>query len=172
MMLSVEDTELKDRIQGSIDAVRRAAEGLRDAVDDLRLEGEGDRPLPELLGSLLEEARAMNPGCEVRFEAENGLPSQLPGEARVQLSRVVREALTNVRRHSGAEHVWVSLRTEGDDLIAEVSDDGRGFGAEVRTGGGTRSMRERAAVLGGRLKVESEPGRGTTVRLRVPKTKA
>lgn len=114
----------------------------------------------------------MNPGCEVRLEAQNGLPSQLPGEARVQLSRVVREALTNVRRHSGAEHVSVSLRTEGDDLIAEVSDDGRGFGAEVRTGGGTRSMRERAAALGGRLKVESEPGRGTTVRLRVPKTKA
>jgi PAS domain S-box-containing protein len=172
MMLSVEDPELKGRLQGSIDAVRRAAEGLRDAVEDLRLEGDENRPLPELLGSLLEEARAMNPGCEVRLEAQNGLPSQLPGEARVQLSRVVREALTNVRRHSGAEHVSVSLRTEGDDLIAEVSDDGRGFGAEVRTGGGTRSMRERAAALGGRLKVESEPGRGTTVRLRVPKSKA
>jgi PAS domain S-box-containing protein len=172
MMLSVEDPELKGRLQGSIDAVRRAAEGLRDAVDDLRLEGDEDRPLPELLSLLLEEARTMNPGCEIRLEAQNGLPSQLPGEARVQISRVVREALTNVRRHSGAENVSVSLRTEGDELIAEVSDDGRGFGAEVRTGGGTRSMRERAAALGGRLKVESEPGRGTTVRLRVPKTKA
>jgi PAS domain S-box-containing protein len=172
MMLSVEDPELKGRLQGSIDAVRRAAEGLRDAVDDLRLEGDEDRPLPELLSLLLEEARTMNPGCEIRLEAQNGLPSQLPGEARVQISRVVREALTNVRRHSGAENVSVSLRTERDELIAEVSDDGRGFGAEVRTGGGTRSMRERAAALGGRLKVESEPGRGTTVRLRVPKTKA
>ena len=172
MMLSVEDPELKGRLQGSIDAVRRAAEGLRDAVDDLRLEGDEDRPLPELLSLLLEEARTMNPGCEIRLEAQNGRPSQLPGEARVQISRVVREALTNVRRHSGAENVSVSLRTEGDELIAEVSDDGRGFGAEVRTGGGTRSMRERAAALGGRLKVESEPGRGTTVRLRVPKTKA
>ena len=172
MMLSVEDPELKGRLQGSIDAVRRAAEGLRDAVDDLRLEGDEDRPLPELLSLLLEEARTMNPGCEIRLEAQNGLPSQLPGEARVQISRVVREALTNVRRHSGAENVSVSLRTEGDELIAEVSDDGRGFGAEVRTGGGTRSMRERAVALGGRLKVESEPGRGTTVRLRVPKTKA
>ena len=172
MMLSVEDPELKVRLQGSIDAVRRAAEGLRDAVDDLRLESEGYRSLPELLGSLLEEARTMNPGCEIRLEAQDGFLSQLPAEARVQLSRVVREALTNVRRHSGAEHAAVSLRKEGDDLITEVSDDGRGFGAEVRSGGGTRSMRERAAALRGRLEVESEPGRGTTVRMRVPMTKA
>jgi signal transduction histidine kinase len=81
---------------------------------------------------------------------------------------VVREALTNIRRHSGAEHAAVALRTEGEDLIAEVSDDGRGFGAKVRAGGGSRSMRERAAALGGRLEVESQPGLGTTVRLRVP----
>jgi PAS domain S-box-containing protein len=168
MMLSVDDPELKGRLQGSIDAVRHAGEGLRDAVDDLRLEGEGDRPLPELLESLVEEARAMNPGCELHLEDQDGSPTQLPGEARVQLLRVVREALTNIRRHSGAEHAAVALRTEGEDLIAEVSDDGRGFGAKVRAGGGSRSMRERAAALGGRLEVESEPGLGTTVRLRVP----
>ena len=124
MMLSVEGTELKGRLQGSIDAARSAAEGLREAINDLRLQGDEDRPLAELLGSLVEEARTMNPDCEVRFEVQDGLPSEFPGEYRVELLRVVREALTNVRRHSDAEKASVLLGTEGDDLIVEISDDG------------------------------------------------
>jgi signal transduction histidine kinase len=62
----------------------------------------------------------------------------------------------------------VSLRTEVGDLIAEVSDDGRGYEQTENAGGGSRSMRERAAALGGVLEVESERGHGTTVRLRIP----
>jgi two-component system sensor histidine kinase UhpB len=80
----------------------------------------------------------------------------------------LREALTNARRHSGAKNVSVRLIREGDDLVADVTDDGRGFGPGAEPGGGTRSMRERAAALRGELTVESEPGRGTTVRLRAP----
>jgi two-component system sensor histidine kinase UhpB len=168
MMLSVEGPELKDRLQGSIDAVRSAAEGLRDAIDDLRLESDEDRPLPELLGALIEEARMMNPSCEVHLEVQDGFPSEFPGGNWAELLRVVREALTNVRRHSDAQKASVSLRAEGDDLIAEISDDGRGYEQTTSAGGGSRSMRERAAALGGVLEVESERGSGTTVRLRVP----
>jgi len=168
MMLSVEGTELVSRLQGSIDAVRSAAEGLRDAVNDLRLEGDENKSLPELLGSLVDEARTMNPGCEVHFEVQDGFRLEFPGEDRVELLRVVREALTNVRRHSDAEKASVSLRTEGDDLIAEVSDDGGGYEQTTKAGGGSRSMRERAAALGGVLEIESVRGGGTTVRLRVP----
>ena len=86
----------------------------------------------------------------------------------MQLWRVLQEALTNVRRHSRARKVSVVLKTEGEDMIAEVSDDGRGFGPEAEPGGGSKSMRERAAAVGGDLQIESEPGRGTTVRLRAP----
>jgi signal transduction histidine kinase len=82
--------------------------------------------------------------------------------------RVVQEALTNARRHSGAERVSVALRRDGGDLVAEISDDGRGFDPQSSSGVGLSSMRERAAALGGRLEVESEPGHGTAVRLRVP----
>jgi signal transduction histidine kinase len=78
MMLSGKGTELKGRLQGSIDAFRSAAEGLRDAINDLRLEGNEDRSLPELLGSLVEEARTMNPGCEIHFELQDGFPSEFP----------------------------------------------------------------------------------------------
>jgi signal transduction histidine kinase len=82
--------------------------------------------------------------------------------------RVVQEALTNARRHSGAKNVRVSLRAEGDDLVAEVADDGRGYGPGDTPGIGLVSMRERAAVLGGELEVGSKAGEGTIVRLRIP----
>jgi signal transduction histidine kinase len=57
---------------------------------------------------------------------------------------------------------------EGRDLVAEVSDDGRGFGPETTPGVGLSSMRERAGIVGGTLVIESEAGRGTTVSLRAP----
>ena len=169
MMLEVEGTKLEEQLQGAVDAIRRAAEGLRYAVYDLRLaEEEADRPFPELVESLVGRSRAMDPQRDVRLKVEEGFPSKPLGKAGVELLRVIREALTNARRHSRAGRVSVFLGTEGDDLVAEVSDDGRGFGPGTEPGLGTRSMRERAATLGGELRIESEPGRGTTVRLRVP----
>jgi PAS domain S-box-containing protein len=168
MMLQAEGTKLERQLQGAIDAIRRAAQGLRGAVYDLRLEGEAGRPFPELVQSLVEEARIMMPESDIRLDVEDGFPSGSMGEAGVELSRVLREALTNARRHSQARRVSVVLRTEGEDLIAEVADDGRGFGPEAERGGGSKSMHERAAALGGGLQIESEPGGGTTVRLRAP----
>ncbi len=168
MMLEAEGTGLEGQLQGAIDAVRRAAQGLREAVYDLRLGDGEDLPFPKLVRSLVEEARLMDPGCDVRLEVQAGFPSGPSGDAGVELSRAIREALTNARRHSRARRVSVALRTEGEDLIAEVSDDGRGFGPEAEPGGGSKSMRERAAAVGGELHIESEPGRGTRVRLRAP----
>ena len=83
--------------------------------------------------------------------------------------RILQEALTNARRHSGAKSVLVSLRSEGNDLVAEVSDDGGGFRPHTTPGVGLRSMQERAVSLGGTLEVESEPGKGTRVWVRVPR---
>jgi signal transduction histidine kinase len=57
---------------------------------------------------------------------------------------------------------------DGDDLLAEVSDDGVGFGPETLPGVGLGSMRERAAIIGGDLEIESAKERGTKVRLRIP----
>ena len=168
MMLQAEGTKLEGRLQGTIDAVRRAAQGLREAVYDLRLEGEAGRPFPELVRSLVGEGRVMAPGCDIRLDVEDGFPSGPMGDAGVELSRVIREALNNARRHSRAGRVSVVLRTEGEELVAEVSDDGRGIGPEAVPGVGHSSMRERAAALGGELQIESEPGRGTMVRLRAP----
>lgn len=168
MMLENEGTKLEEQLQGVINAVRRAAQGLRDAVHDLRIEEELDRPFPELVESLVRRNRSMARGYEISLEVEADFPPYPLGETGTQLWRVLQEALTNVRRHSQARRVSVVLKTEGEDLIAEVSDDGRGFGPEIVSGVGQSSMRERAAAVGGELQIESEPGRGTRVRLRAP----
>lgn len=80
--------------------------------------------------------------------------------------RVIQEALTNARRHSGARKIVVSLKSEGTDLVVEVSDDGQGFGQGTAQGVGLSSMRERATAIGGELEIESESG--TRIRLMVP----
>jgi len=168
LMLEAEGTKLEGQLQGVIDAIRRAAQGLREAVYDLRIEEQLDRPFPELVESLVRRNRSMARGYEISLEVEEGFPTYPFGDTGAQLWRVLQEALTNARRHSRADKVSVVLKTEGGDLIAEVSDDGRGFGPESAPGVGRSSMRERAVVMGGELQIESEPGRGTRVRLWVP----
>jgi len=78
------------------------------------------------------------------------------------LYRVCQEALTNARRHAGADLVRVALRF-GDAATLEVADNGRGFAVEAATGNGLPGMRERLAALGGTVRIESAPGRGTCV---------
>jgi PAS domain S-box-containing protein len=169
--LNAQATGLEEELQEEVDAVRRAAVGLRAAVNDLRLAEDLDRPFPRLLESLVERNRAMARDYEIGLELQEGFPSTPLGEAGRELLRVIQEALTNARRHSGAKSVRVRLRTEGSDLVAEVSDDGRGFGSDTAPGVGFRSMRERAAALGGRLEIDSELGAGTRVRVRLPRSR-
>ncbi len=91
--------------------------------------------------------------------------------ARVQAAafRVAQEALHNALRHSGASEVAVTLSRTRHRVVLEVSDDGTGFDPGLVPGGlGLASMRERAAAVGGVLRVTSAPGSGTRVRLAVP----
>jgi PAS domain S-box-containing protein len=168
VMLEAEGTSLENQLQEAIDAVRRAARGLRYAVNDLRAEDEGDRPLPVLLEHLVERNSAMARGQALMLDVEEGFPSEPLGKAGVEVLRIVQEALTNARRHSGASNVHVQLRAEEDDLVVEVTDDGSGFAPGAVPGVGSRSMRERAMSIGGRVETESTVGQGTRVCLRIP----
>lgn len=144
--------------------------GWRDAVDDLRLkEAHDHRLLLELVEPLVQKNRALAKGSfEVNLAVEEGFPSTPLGKTATELLGILQEALTNVRRHSGAKNVSVTLKTQRSEVIAEVLDDGRGFGPETAPGVGLSSMHERAAVVGGKLKIESAAGQGTRVQLRVP----
>jgi signal transduction histidine kinase len=112
-----------------------------------------------------------------RFETELGLDDdlddvELTDSQRIALVRVVQSALANVARHSGARRANVTVRSDENGVHAEVADDGSGFDVEralVTNRVGLAGMRERVRLLGGRFEVASEPGRGTTVRLHLPR---
>jgi len=100
--------------------------------------------------------------------AEEGDFSDLDSDVQLVVYRVAQEALSNAARHSDAERVGVELRRAGEKVELRVTDDGRGFAFEESERGlGIAGMRERALLLGGDLTIESRPGSGTTVRLRV-----
>jgi two-component system sensor histidine kinase UhpB len=169
IMLEAEGTGLEEELQRAVDAVRRAAQGLRDAVNDLRLGEDQDQPFPELVESLVTKNRAMARASRIELEVEEGFPATPMGDAGTEVLRVIQEALTNARRHSGAQNVLLTLRVDDDELMAVISDDGRGFNPRVGEDGiGLWSMQERAAALDGTLDIESEPGEGTRVRFRAP----
>jgi signal transduction histidine kinase len=108
----------------------------------------------------------------VDFLADDAAGRLLP-LAGLQVFRLVQEALTNVRKHSGAISATVSLTAEGQDqLVVVIADDGRGFVPSEANGKtralGLTSMRERAEALGGSFDVDSEPGAGTRIVARIP----
>ena len=98
---------------------------------------------------------------------------RLSPDREVQLIRIIQEALTNVRKHAGARQASVSLEATGEGLEVAIADDGCGFDpARVQAVGrgsfGLQTMEERAAAVGGALRVESAPGKGTRVVVRFP----
>jgi len=86
------------------------------------------------------------------------------------LYRVVQESLTNIVKHANAKHISVSLARRESGVAAVIEDDGAGFDQRTVRGGGVGliGMRERLALLDGRLEIESRPGAGTTVVAEVP----
>jgi signal transduction histidine kinase len=94
------------------------------------------------------------------------------GKRGTQLLRIVGEALTNARRHSGATINKVEVWGSSQKVMIDVSDDGRGFDPTTLTGAtagsGIRGMRERADIAGAELTIGSEPGAGTVVRVELP----
>ncbi len=99
------------------------------------------------------------------------LPERLPpmtSEAELAVYRITQEALTNAARHASATRIVVAVQLTADDLLLQVTDDGRGLDDATGEDQGMRGMRERALLIGGRLRIDSPPSRGVRVALAVP----
>jgi signal transduction histidine kinase len=113
---------------------------------------------------------------ELDFHSTGLERQRLPVLVETAVYRIVQEALTNVLKHARARHVSLILQRTPDQMLAVLEDDGKGFESEgeivaASSGGGRLGMlgmRERAELVGGTLTVESTPGRGTAVFVRVP----
>jgi PAS domain S-box-containing protein len=161
--------EASDQLARLLPALQRVGEQLRGAIYDLRLDGEQHRPFAELLQALVEVHRGMAPDLRIDVRLEDGLPSGSLGALGTEILRIVGEALTNARRHAGADHVRVHVGGSRARLHVEVSDDGRGHDASlpVSRGSGIKGMRERAELLDAQLDLVSRPGGGSLVRVEV-----
>jgi hypothetical protein len=124
-------------------------EGLRGAIFELRLEQTVEGSLVESLENLVDLNRRMARGAyEIELVVGEGVPSGLPGGR--EIVRIVQEALTNVRRHSGARHARMELGVEGDALYAEVRTTGAAStqGSPGPAWGGTPCASGRKASAG------------------------
>jgi len=149
-------------VDETIQAVRRISSELRPGIlDDLGLVATIEWAGEEF------EART---GTKCRLD----LPREdiaIDPERATAIFRIFQETLTNVARHAEASEVKVRLAKEGGDLTLEVRDNGKGLAEERLSSGrslGILGMRERALLLGGELAIRGAPGKGTTVRVRIP----
>ena len=166
----VEEGEGALNLTAMIDSLRRASQGLREAVYELRAGEAVGRALSRAVEDLVSLERRRSPELEMDLAVQEGVPTKLPEEVCKGVLFMIREALANARRHSSARRVRVALGATEEEMWVEVSDDGVGFDPIQRTENvGISAMRERTALLSGRLEVFSEPAEGTTVRLRVPR---
>jgi signal transduction histidine kinase len=152
---------LRELVVATLQDVRRLAVELRPkALDDFGLV-----PALERLVETFTEAT----GISVEFESQLGA-ERLQPEVETTLYRIVQEALTNVAKHAGARRVSVLLVRRPEVVSALVEDDGLGFGSdeEAQGGIGLAGMRERLALLDGRLTIESGRGTGTSLVAEVP----
>jgi signal transduction histidine kinase len=155
------EAQLRELVVSALQDVRSLAVELRPStLDDFGLV-----PALERLGATLEDQSG------VRVAVEAGLQDRrLPPEVETALYRFVQEGLTNVVKHAEAGGVSVVIASRDGGVSAVVEDDGRGFAPDdVRPDAlGLVGMRERLALLGGTLAVESKPGRGTALIAYVP----
>ncbi|CAN5793225.1 hypothetical protein BH24CHL5_BH24CHL5_07380 [soil metagenome] len=140
----------------------------KQAVLTMRAGDERDLPLEELMSRTVDDF-ATRSGVRTDFSAAD-LPASLGSRIQVEMLRVLQEALTNVRKHADATVVRVSAEAAQGWIVVSVIDNGRGFRPDETSGDGlgVQGMKERARLMGGDLRVVSQPSGGTTVQLTVP----
>lgn len=166
---------------GSANAGGRAAELARQAMDELRLSVRGvtgvSSPLADLLADWRAESvgRLLASGIEPQWQAQShsadaGKVISVPASLRTQVTRILREAISNVIKHSQASRCRISLTEQDGVLSLEIADNGKGIAAEAgpASGMGLPGMERRARKLGGRFSVAPADGGGTLLQVTVP----
>jgi two-component system nitrate/nitrite sensor histidine kinase NarX len=153
------------------DICEEAYRDVREAILGLRESSRADRGLLESLEVYVEKYTQQS-GIETTLDSTLDRDPPISPSSEIQVIRVIQEALTNVRKHSGASSAVVRIAQSPTSITFLVEDDGHGFDPDVTLAGadgfGTTTMRERMRLLGGRLTVDSAPGQGTRIVAEVP----
>ncbi len=165
--LDQQDTDQLSRgIALSYQAVSGAYEDAREAIDDLFI----DPSENSFLGWLEQIAAEFEENTDIPVSISNIDAEISPRpEIQIQLIRIIQEALSNIRKHAHAQQAAIACWPLDEELVLEISDNGRGFSPSETHGPsrhGLRGMRERAELIGADFQLTSRPGEGTTVHIR------
>jgi PAS domain S-box-containing protein len=158
--------EIREVIEATYERVRSSIRQLEEDIPthfDLRV------TLPEIISQFEKQTR-----CRVELQVDESQLSRLSPSVAFQAAHIISEALTNVRKHAGADSVHLTLQSLEDGTIKIIiQDNGRGFDLDSQQqsgerGFGLRFMRERAEGVGGSLRIESQPGQGTRLTVTLP----
>ena len=149
-------TQIQELARSTLDEIGRIAWQLRPGIlDDLGL-------VPAL--EALVDGVPEGVGPEVQLRIDRRVP-RLDPDAELVVYRIAQEGLTNALRHGDATQIRLELGARSEGVRLTVSDNGRGLRAVDEEGPGMRGMRERALLIGARLRIESSPGTGVTIQL-------
>jgi signal transduction histidine kinase len=166
--LDAEPETTRKIVDRAVDRLNASIADLRSYVLGLRPIRGSDRPLTESLPTLAAQARS-NALIEVDVAVAPEAAAALDGAGREAAFYIAADALGNVQRHARARRASLRLFLEDSFVVLEVGDDGVGFDRERAVDGhGLRNMRERAFSAGGRLSIQTAPGRGSQVRFEMP----
>ena len=167
--LMIPDAAVQRRIDEVITQLDGSIRDLRNYIFGLQPGALADRQLQQTLTDM---AKEVEDAAQIRVDLaiDAAVAAELAGRAG-EVVQLTREAMSNVRRHSGASRAWLSLRRKGQTAVLQIRDNGDGF----NTGGsvndshhGLRNLRRRVASIGGSLELSSTIGKGTTVRAVIP----
>jgi signal transduction histidine kinase len=169
-LMAKDSAEAADRVDRAIDRLHMTIGDIRTFITALGT-GPESGVAARLRDVVAEIAREPSLTVGLDLDGAAGLDSRLSPQAAHELLQIAREALSNAVRHSGAERAEVSLAAKPDELVLTIADDGRGFDpASRRAAGhfGLANLHDRAASVGGELDVDSSPGKGTRIIVRLP----
>jgi signal transduction histidine kinase len=177
--LSLEDAVdmFKEDSEQAAARVDRAIDRLHTTISDIRtfIVGLGPEAETGFVGAIEAMTRELLAGSTIALQLDlsgvEAIDGRLTPEAAHEVMQIAREAVSNVVRHSGATRATVSVVADADSATLAISDDGVGFDAGQRLGSGhfgLANVRDRTAAVGGSLEIESQPGGGTRLVVRVP----
>ncbi|HEY2546910.1 MAG TPA: sensor histidine kinase [Candidatus Acidoferrum sp.] len=160
-------THIKSVAESAVKSIRDIALLLRPPMlDDLGL-------VPALEWQAREISRRSDMEVEVQAEVQSeNVSENLGDETKVTIYRLVQEALNNAATHASAKNAKVTITQNSDKITVQVTDDGHGFDPARHRGMGVLGMEERVRRLSGTFTIDSEPGKGTTVKAELPLHKA
>lgn len=168
------DPELKERIKRLQEISEKLDAEVSFLAWELRPTALDDLGFVQAIGEYVREW-SRHVEIEAEFHASETINLRLDPETETHLYRITQEALNNVAKHSRADHVAVQIEKRGDSLILIIEDNGIGFDpgdpkhdGDSNGGLGLTGMGERAGLIHGDLEIESSPGKGTTIFVRVP----